>query len=117
MYYFHYSPDRLAANQYKALLYSNSAPETPNVDLHSIKTATRGSIFLGTAELDSRLAGLQSYLASTQASDQQTNEAFQEAQWLVTTLETYPIIGQKIWTLFVHERASSTENRLDEVRI
>lgn len=115
MYYFHYSPDRLAANQYKALLYSNSAG-IHNPDPHSIKISTRGAIFLGTAELDSRLAGLQSYLASTQAPDQQTNEAYQEAQWLVTTLETYPVIGEQIWTLFVHERTSTTETKLDEVR-
>jgi hypothetical protein len=72
---------------------------------------------MGTAELDSRLGGLQSYLASVQGSGQEHSEIYQEAHWLVDTLQSYPPIGEQIWTLFIHERpGSTTEVKSEEVR-
>lgn len=73
---------------------------------------------MGTPELDSRLIGLQSYLANAKGSEQESSETYKEAHWLVTILQTYPSISQQFWTLFVHERldSPSTNNTLDQVR-
>lgn len=73
---------------------------------------------MGTPELDSRLIGLQSYLANAKGSEQESSDTYKEAHWLVTILQTYPSISQQFWTLFVHERldSPSTNNTLDQVR-
>ncbi|CAI7640851.1 unnamed protein product [Penicillium bialowiezense] len=100
-----------------ALLYSKSAETGPTTDLHSIEDSTRGAIFLGSAELGSRLAGLENYLTSAQGSDQESSEVYQEALWLVNTLHRYNVISDRIWTLSVHERpgSSSAESKWEEV--
>lgn len=59
---------------------------------------------MGTPELDARLTGLQSYLANAKASDQESSDIYKEAHWLISTLQSYDLISQQIWTLFVHER-------------
>lgn len=107
------------ANLFQALLYSQSTAEDSTIDLHSIASSTSGAIFLGTTELDSRLEGLQSYLASAQGSGQESSEVYQEALWLIHTLQKFPLIGENIWTLSVHERPGSShaEVKWDEVRI
>ncbi|CAG8290997.1 unnamed protein product [Penicillium salamii] len=101
-----------------ALLYSQSTAEDSTIDLHSIASSTSGAIFLGTTELDSRLEGLQSYLASAQGSGQESSEVYQEALWLIHTLQKFPLIGENIWTLSVHERPGSShaEVKWDEGR-
>ncbi|CAG8947603.1 unnamed protein product [Penicillium salamii] len=101
-----------------ALLYSQSTEEDSTIDLHSIASSTSGAIFLGTTELDSRLEGLQSYLASAQGSGQESSEVYQEALWLIHTLQKFPLIGENIWTLSVHERpgSSHSEVKWDEGR-
>lgn len=73
---------------------------------------------MGTPELDSRLAGLQSYLASAEGSGQKSSDIYKEAHWLITTLQNYALISQQIWTLFVHERLESSTARVtsDQVR-
>lgn len=73
---------------------------------------------MGTPELDSRLIGLQSYLATAQGSEQESSDIYKEAHWLVTTLQSYPSISQQFWTLFVHERPDSlsASSALDQVR-
>jgi hypothetical protein len=109
---------KFAVNHRQALLYSNSAQETASLKLRSIKLSTCGAIFMGTPELDSRLAGLQSYLAGAAGSGQESTDIYKEAHWLVTTLQNYALISQQIWTLFIHERAepSSTKVTSDQVR-
>lgn len=108
-----------AANTPQALLYSQSTPQDSPMDLHSIASSTNGAIFLGTTELDSRLEGLRSYLASAQGSGQESSEVYQEALWLINTLQNFPLVGENIWTLSVHERpgSSNAETKWDEVRI
>jgi hypothetical protein len=73
---------------------------------------------MGTPELDERLAGLQNYLASAAGSDQESSEIYKEAHWLVATLQSYTLISQQIWTLFVHERSESSTTGIpsDQVR-
>lgn len=73
---------------------------------------------MGTPELDSRLIGLQSYLANAKGSEQESSDIYKEAHWLVTILQGYPSISQQFWTLFVHERLGSlpTNSTLDQVR-
>lgn len=73
---------------------------------------------MGTPELDSRLIGLQSYLANAKGSEQESSDTYKEAHWLVTILQGYPSISQQFWTLFVHERLGSlpTNSTLDQVR-
>ncbi|CAG8176771.1 unnamed protein product [Penicillium salamii] len=107
-----------AANLFQALLYSQFTEEDSTIDLHSIASSTSGAIFLGTTELDSRLEGLQSYLASAQGSGQESSEVYQEALWLIHTLQKFPLIGENIWTLSVHERPGSShaEVKWDEGR-
>ncbi|KAJ5199187.1 hypothetical protein N7491_000253 [Penicillium cf. griseofulvum] len=90
-----------------ALLYANSAQETPTSNFRSIRLSTRGAIFMGTPELDSRLFGLQSYLDSAKGSEQESSNIYKEAHWLVTILQSYPSISQEFLTLFVHERRNS----------
>lgn len=64
---------------------------------------------MGTPELDSRMLGLQSYLASMEGSDQESRDTYQEARWLVNTLQGYSSISEAYFTLFVHERPNSPE--------
>lgn len=73
---------------------------------------------MGTPELDSRLIGLQSYLANAEGSEQESSDIYKEAYWLVTTLQSYPSISKQFWTLFVHETLDSlpTNSILDQVR-
>lgn len=99
-----------------ALLFADSAQETSTTDLRSIRLSTRGEIFMGTPELDSRLIGLQSYLANAKGSEQESSDIYKEAHWLVTILQGYPSISQQFWTLFVHERLDSlpTNSTLDQ---
>jgi hypothetical protein len=106
---------RIVFDQCQALLYADS---TPTTGLRSIRFSTRGAIFMGTPELDSRLIGLQSYLANAKGSEQESSETYKEAQWLVTILQSYPSISQQFWTLFVHERPDplSVNSTLDQVR-
>ncbi|KAJ5958667.1 uncharacterized protein N7479_005817 [Penicillium vulpinum] len=101
------STNRIVVDHHQALLYADSAQETPTADLRRISLSTRGAIFMGTPELDSRLVGLQSYLASAKGSEQESSDIYKEAHWLMTILESYPSISQHIWTLFVHERLNS----------
>jgi hypothetical protein len=106
---------RIVFDQCQALLYADS---TPTTDLRSVRLSTRGAIFMGTPELDSRLIGLQSYLANAKGSEQESSDIYKEAHWLVTTLQSYPSISQQFWTLFVHESSDSLSVRgtLDQVR-
>ncbi|OQE40082.1 hypothetical protein PENCOP_c006G08672 [Penicillium coprophilum] len=99
-----------------ALLYADSVQEPHVLDVRSIKSSTHGVIFMGTPELDSRLLGLQSYLATARDSEQESSDIYKEAQWLVTTLQSYPSISQEFWSLFVHERSDfmSTNITLDQ---
>ncbi|OGE56876.1 hypothetical protein PENARI_c002G02290 [Penicillium arizonense] len=100
-----------------ALLYSDAAQETPTMDLPSIRMSTRGVVFMGTPELDSRILGLQSYLTSMEGSDQESSDTYQEACWLVNTLQGYSSISEAYFTLFVHERPNSSEaGTSDKVR-
>ncbi|CAG7943258.1 unnamed protein product [Penicillium nalgiovense] len=89
-------------DQCQALLYADS---TSTTDLRSIRLSTRGAIFMGTLELDSRLIGLQGYLANAKGSEQESSDIYKEAHWSVTILQSYPSISQQFWTLFVHERS------------
>lgn len=71
---------------------------------------------MGTPELDSRLIGLQNYLANAKGSVQESSDIYKEAHWLVTILHGYPSISQQFWTLFVHESSLPTNSTLDQVR-
>lgn len=73
---------------------------------------------MGTPELDSRLIGLQSYIANAKGSEQESSDVYKEAHWLVTILQGYLSISQQFWTLFVHERLDSlpTNSTVDQVR-
>lgn len=86
----------------QALLYSNSA-EGASVHLHNISQSTHGIFFMGTPELDSRLAGLQSYLASTKGSDQESSEIYKEACWQLDLLHQYSSISEQFRSIFVYE--------------
>ncbi|KGO77979.1 hypothetical protein PITC_025070 [Penicillium italicum] len=109
---------RFVIDHDQALLYADSAQETLITNLHSIRSSTIGAIFMGTPQLDSRLIGLQSYLANAKGSDQESSNIYKEANWLVTILQSYPSISQKFRTLVVHETANplSTDKTLDQVR-
>ncbi|KAJ5406087.1 hypothetical protein N7465_007371 [Penicillium sp. CMV-2018d] len=102
---------RVVIDYRQALLYADSAQETSTTDLRSIRLSTRGAIFMGTPELDSRLIGLQSYLANAEGSEQESSDIYKEAHWL-----SYPSIGKQFWTLFVHETLDSlsTNSILDQ---
>ncbi|KAJ5317642.1 hypothetical protein N7508_002150 [Penicillium antarcticum] len=64
------------------------------MDVHIIKKSTLGVISMGTPELDLRSHGLQSYLTSMKGSDQESSDTYQEAHWLVDTLQ-YTGSGEK----------------------
>jgi hypothetical protein len=64
---------------------------------------------MGTPELGPRMTGLQSYLTSMEGSDQESSNTYQEARWMVNTLQGYATISEANWTLFVHEKPNSSE--------
>ena len=58
---------------------------------------------MGTPELDSRLAGLQSYLANTKGSDQESSDIYKEACWQMDLLHQYSSISEKFRSIYVYE--------------
>lgn len=61
---------------------------------------------MGTPELDSRLAGLQRYLASTKGSDQESSDIYKEACWQLDLLHQYSSISERFRSINVYEGPS-----------
>jgi hypothetical protein len=103
---------------YQAILYSgskepiDSRPLTPN--LGSIRLSTRGTIFMGTPELDSRLEGLKKYINLLEKSPEQQNADFEEARWMLSVLEGYSLIADTFRTCFAYETAQ-LQNSSDRI--
>lgn len=72
---------------------------------------------MGTPELDSRLAGLQSYLASTKGSDQESSEIYKEACWQVDLLQQYSSISEQFRSIFVYEGRNSRTPQGSSVQV
>jgi len=62
---------------------------------------------MGTPELDSRLAGLKSYIKLIENSQSEKNQEFKEAQWMVSVLEEYSSISDRFKNCFAYERSPS----------
>lgn len=84
-----------------ALLYSNSAP-TSLLHLRNISISTYGVVFLDTPELDASFSGLQMVLENTEPSNQDEN--YNEARWLLDTLQQYVSISDRYQTVLVKAR-------------
>ncbi|KAJ5625936.1 hypothetical protein N7510_002245 [Penicillium lagena] len=93
-----------------ALLYSDSAQETSIHHLRSISLSTKGMFFIGTPELDSRLAGLQSFVSTFKGTDQEQSDSYKEASWLVDLLERFSSFGGSFRTVFVYERPNNASS-------
>ncbi|KAJ5112243.1 hypothetical protein N7532_000288 [Penicillium argentinense] len=97
-----------------ALLYSDierkKSESTSIDDRHSVCLATRGVIFIGTPELDSRLNGLRAYLSSLGESGQDEPADLKEARWIVSVLESYAAIADRFITIFVYECLDQKEH-------
>ncbi|OQE15875.1 hypothetical protein PENSTE_c026G03081 [Penicillium steckii] len=98
-----------------AILYSEQGKNGENgasTDLHDIAKSTHGNIFMGTPELDSRLSGLKSYISLIENSNQNQNQEFKEAQWILYILEKYSSISDRFKNYFAYERSpSKTSNQ------
>ncbi|KAK5791014.1 hypothetical protein VI817_006323 [Penicillium citrinum] len=94
-----------------AILYSKTGKNNGNAaaaaSSQDIAHSTHGTIFMGTPELDSRLAGLKSYIRLIENSQSEKNQEFKEAQWMVSILEEYSSISDRPKNCFAYERSPS----------
>lgn len=86
--------------------------------IRNISLSTYGVVYMGTPELDQRLAGLQSYLASNQVSDEDLSDSFKEARWLLGLLQRYSSVSDKFRTIVIRESlgASAIGGQSTQVR-
>lgn len=95
----------------QALNYSESLREDSLKHLHSISESTYGVVFMGTPELDTRMDGLRSFLATDREDGQRATDNHKEAKWMLEVLDQFSIISDRLEIVIVSESLDPTKNQ------